>query len=240
MDYTGGNSELFIDTGDDSTTPSLPAGEYEWMRLHITEASIIIDGQEYDLEVPSGDTSGLKVNTAFSIPANGTGFYTIDFDLRHSVIGPFKVSGGNAQGGDQYYKLKPVLRLVENNDVGKVTGTVANGLLEGCTGTPLSTAVYLYEGELEQESLDDIDSEVADDDRQLSDLVEPFMSVSLTNNGTDAPFSFGFVPAGTYSIVFVCGEDNADTDDDELEYEGLQEISVEAGGITEVILSEDV
>jgi hypothetical protein len=244
LDYTGGKSELLVDTTDEnSDIPSLPAGEYEWMRFHISEANIVIDGQQYELEVPSGDTSGLKVNTAFSIPANDIGFFTIDFDLRHSVIGPFDAKGRNSQAGDQYYKLKPVLRLIENESVGKVTGTVDSTLLATCTATEeleeLPAAVYLFEGELEEEALDDIDHEVADEDRQVTDLVEPFMSVSLSQDAGDVQFSFGFVPAGTYSIVLACGEDDADQDDDDLEYEGLQEIVVTAGEITSVTVADE-
>jgi len=240
LDYTGGDSELLVDTTDESTDAPLPAGEYEWMRFHISEANIIIAGQQYELEVPSGDTSGLKVNTPFSIPANDIGFFTIDFDLRHSVIGPFDVKRGNAATGEQYYKLKPVLRLIENNDVGKVTGAVDSTLLATCsTEEDLPAAVYLFGGELEEEDLDDIDHEVADGDRQVVDLIDPFMSVSLSYDAGDAPFNFGFVPAGTYSIVLACGEDNADQDEDELEYEGLQEIVVTAGEITEVTLADE-
>lgn len=239
LDYTGGDSELLVDTSDESTdVASLPAGEYEWMRFHISEANIVIDGQQYELEVPSGDTSGLKVNTPFSIPANDIGFFTIDFDLRHSVIGPFDVKRGNVETGEQYYKLKPVLRLVENNDVGKVRGTVDSALLATCSET-LPTAVYLFEGELEEEELDDIDHEVADEDRQVVDLIDPFMSISLSYDAGDAPFNFGFVPAGTYSIVLACGEDNADQDEDELEYEGLHKIVVTAGEITDVTLADE-
>ncbi len=241
LDYTGGESELLLDTSDEGpdATP-LPAGEYEWMRFHISEANIVIDGQQYELDVPSGDTSGLKVNTPFSIPANDIGFFTIDFDLRHSVIGPFDLKVGGVGTGEQYYKLKPVLRLVENNDVGKVTGTADSTLLATCsTEEDLPAAVYLFEGELEEEELDDVDHEVADEDRQVADLIDPFMSVSLSYHAGDAAFSFGFVPAGTYSIVLACGEDNADKDEDELEYEGLQEIVVTAGEITEVTLIDE-
>lgn len=236
LNYTGGESELLIDTSDGGVDAApLPAGEYEWMRFHISDANIVVDGQQFELEVPSGDTSGLKVNTAFSIPANDTGFFTIDFDLRHSVIGPFSKSGGSFQADQQYYKLKPVLRLVENKDVGKVTGTVDAALFASCS-VGLPAGVYLFEGYPAKEDLDDMDQEVADDERQAADLVDPFMSVSLSQYAGDAEFSFGFVPAGTYSVVFVCGEDNADQDEDELEYEGLERIVVTAGKTTKVSL----
>ena len=228
LDYTGGKSELLIDTiNDDPDRSPLPAGEYKWMRFHVVEASITVDGLEYELEVPSGDTSGLKLNTAFTIPADGVSYYTIDFDLRHSVIGPFTKNGSS---GETYYKLKPVLRLVENTAVGTVSGTVDSTLVASCSS---DKAVYLFEGELEQDALDDIDNEVLPEELDDADAIEPFMSMSLPDLAGDASFTFGFVQEGSYSLAFACGEDNVDQDEDDLEFASLEIIEVVAGETTE-------
>ncbi|MBV1871731.1 MAG: DUF4382 domain-containing protein [Gammaproteobacteria bacterium] len=229
LDYTGGASELLINTADDADdNPVLPSGDYEWMRFHIATASITINGSEYELEIPSGDTSGLKLNTPFTIPADGVAYYTIDFDLRHSVLGPFTKDGVL---GEVFYKLKPVLRLVENEAVGVVTGSVDSTLLASCVS---DTAVYVFEGS-DVDALDDIDSEAPEASLTDADAIEPFMSVSVSPDAGDASFTFGFVPAGKYTIAFACGEDSADVND-ELVFQSVTNIDVLAGESTEVEL----
>ena len=229
LDYTGGASELLINTADDAdNNPALPSGDYEWMRFHVATASITIDGSEYELEIPSGDTSGLKLNTPFTIPADGVAYYTIDFDLRHSVLGPFTKNGGSDEVFD---KLKPVLRLLENETVGTVTGSVDSTLLASCAS---DTAAYVFEGS-DVEALDDIDSEAPDAALTDADAIEPFMSVSVSPDAGDASFTFGFVPAGKYTIAFACGEDFVDVND-ELAFQSVTNIDVVAGESTEVEL----
>ena len=42
----------------------IPVGDYNEIRLHITEAGILLkDGREFDLKVPSGNASGLKIKS---------------------------------------------------------------------------------------------------------------------------------------------------------------------------------
>lgn len=223
LNYTGGDSELLINTSDNNShDPALPAGDYEWMRFHISQATITIDGQVYELEVPSGDTSGLKLNRPFTIPANDIGFYTIDFDLRHSVIGPF------TKHGEQYYKLKPVLRLVENEEVGKIKGVIDSNLLTDCS----DAAVYLFEDHIDAEDMDDVDFDALEDSMDDHDDMEPVMSISLSSwTGGDAVYSFGFVEQGEYTVALACGSDDPDFDDDDLHFYETAPVTVSAGGI---------
>ncbi len=73
------------------------------------------DGSQHELRVPSGGESGLKRNKGFTVTADAHSAYTIDFDLRKSVVKP------NDQPG---YFLKPVLRLVGNVQAGAIRGTM--------------------------------------------------------------------------------------------------------------------
>lgn len=82
---------------------------------------------QYELRVPSGSETGLKHNTPFTV-AEGTvdmtvadenSVYTIDFDLRKSIVNP---------GGQPGYFLKSVLRLVQNINTGTISGTVDSQL----------------------------------------------------------------------------------------------------------------
>ena len=80
--------------------------------------SIIIEegGQEFELKVPSGQQTGLKLNEPIEIDADGNANYTIDFDVRKSIV-----ERGN---GSNRYLLKPVLRLVKDDETGNITGIV--------------------------------------------------------------------------------------------------------------------
>ena len=124
LDYTDGQSRILLQTEGDANL-QLPAGEYNWMRFDVSDTDgdsyIVIDGNQYDLTVPSGE---LKLNTGFTIPVDGVANFTVDFDLRHSIVN----SNGNT------YKLKPVLRLLDNTLVGTLSGTVDGSLIAGCDG----------------------------------------------------------------------------------------------------------
>ncbi len=209
LDYTGGQSRILLQTeGNESLT--LPAGEYNWMRFDVSadvdgEMDSFIefdDGSRYDLEVPS--ETGLKLNTGFTIPVDGVANFTVDFDLRHSIIGDFE----DNQSGLTFYKLKPVLRLVDNSEVGTLTGTVDSGLIVGCD----SPSVYLFAGELTEGQLDDMDIDV--DGTTAEDDVEPIATVNVpTEGGGDYDYTIGFISAGTHTVAFTCDEDDPAVND---------------------------
>src|SRR5262245_54022728 len=131
----GGGSEILL------SDELLPAGEYESIRLKVnagrnaSDSFIELDdGSIHPLFIPSGNQTGLKLIRGFVIGAGSTHNFTIDFDLRKSVIHP--------PGLGDPYLLKPVLRLVNNLEVGTLQGTVAPALVvEGC-----APAVYLFTG----------------------------------------------------------------------------------------------
>jgi len=96
----------------------IPAGSYNQIRLGVNaeydgvmDSYITIDATQYELRVPSGSQTGLKLNTPFTVAEGTEGMtvadedavYTIDFDLRKSITDP---------QGQPGYILKPVLRLV--------------------------------------------------------------------------------------------------------------------------------
>src|SRR5262245_8476566 len=131
----GGGSEVLL------ADELLPAGNYESIRLKVnagrdgSDSFIELDdGSIHPLFIPSGNQTGLKLNRGFVIGAGSTHNFTIDFDLRKSVIHP--------PGLGEPYLLKPVLRLVNNLEVGTLQGTIAPALvMEDC-----APAVYLFTG----------------------------------------------------------------------------------------------
>jgi len=70
------------------------------------------------LFVPSGSQSGFKAVGPFTVPVNGTVEITADFDVRKSVI--------RTGGFLHRYILRPVIRLVVENQAGRIVGNVTN------------------------------------------------------------------------------------------------------------------
>jgi hypothetical protein len=85
------------------------------------------------LFIPSGGQSGVKLTGEFDVPINGSIDIVADFDARKSVV----VTG--PVGGDSRYILKPTIRLIVEDQAGKIAGT-ATGLEPGYV-----YAVYAYE-----------------------------------------------------------------------------------------------
>lgn len=182
---------------------AIPAGRYEWMRLQVvaqqnTNASVIelLDGRSFPLFIPSGEERGLQLIRGFTVAQGGTTQFTIDFDLRRSIIAP--------PGLAPNYLLKPVLRVVDNLQVGRIEGTVSGSLVTaGCT-----PFVYVFQGT--GVTPDDSDSDPAPD-------VDPLVSVPVSQNATTGAWSYrvSFLEAGPYTVAFTCGggTDNPETNE---------------------------
>ncbi len=85
------------------------------------------DGTTTPLFVPSGEQTGYKAIGHFSVPANGHTEVTADFDIRRSVV---------RAGASGLYLLKPTIRLIVNEEAGRITGEV--------TSVPENTGIVVY------------------------------------------------------------------------------------------------
>ena len=183
----------------------LPAGRYEWIRLIVDnvenerDSYIVIEGNECELRVPSGDESGLKLIRGFTLSANGSVALTVDFDLRKSIVEP---PGQQGTGIDctQAYLLKPVLRLVQDSDVGAITGTVDPSLfLPDC-----SRLVYVF-----SDGTGPAGGTLPDD----QDADDPNPVVMAKADAVTGAYHASFLPSGNYTLAFTCGLDDMATDD---------------------------
>lgn len=119
----------------------LAAGRYDWIRLLLDPSKSTItltDGSVHPLTIPSEDETGLKLVSGFTVGAGGVVDFTVDFDLRRSVV----LANGT-------YILKPVLRLVNMLDVGQISGAVANTVTFGTlaiSAPSCGPAAYVYAG----------------------------------------------------------------------------------------------
>jgi hypothetical protein len=202
------------------TDELVPAGAYEWIRLHVNaEHDGVLDsfielgdGSQLELRVPSGSQTGLKLVTGFTVAAGGGVDFTIDFDLRKSVTNPPGLSGAI---------LKPALRLIDNLAVGSISGVVDSNLVaQECVDAGVSAgAVYVYSGA----DVVPVDMQGTDTDPLTSALV----SFGETN---EYIYELGFLPAGSYTVAYTCGstDDNPEAVD-LIEFVGTANVSVVAG-----------
>ena len=94
LDYTAGNDTLIA---FDSVFQTQTVSQ---IRLILGENNTIgVDGEIYDLETPSAQTSGLKIQVHAELEADLSYKILLDFDANNSII----------ETGNGKYKLKPVI-----------------------------------------------------------------------------------------------------------------------------------
>jgi hypothetical protein len=196
---------------------TVPAGRYEWMRLLLdaqqnrnTSFIELTTGGQFPLYIPSGDETGLKLNRGFTVAAGGRSDFTIDFDLRSSIVAP--------PGQAPNYILRPVLRILDNLRVGTLNGTIPPRLIPpGCT-----PFIYVFSGT----------GVVPDDlDPAPSPDVDPLISVAVALNNVTGSYSFRvpFLEVGSYTIAFTCdGAKDAPDAEDVLVFSPTLNITVNA------------
>lgn len=202
---------------------SVTAGRYNQIRLHVEAARntidsyIVVNDAQHSLYVPSGAQSGLKLVSGFDVPVNGSASFTIDFDLRKSVINP-------PSGGD--YFLKPALRLVDNSEIGHIDGNVRPDDFENCANEDDQYAVYVFEGA----DAEPVDVNINRDD----DEANPLTSAQVAFEDGSYSYSVGFLNAGDYTLALTCepGADDPEQDDD-LAFVAEQNVTVSAGERTQ-------
>lgn len=194
----------------------MPAGQYEWLRLSVNavrgsngglgdsgdpqvcdgEASYIVmdDGTIYNLYVPSGANTGLKLVSGYTVPANDLVSLTLEFDLAKSITAP--------PGLSPDVILRPTIRLVDNNEVGTLTGQVANALVEveGC----VAPSVYVFGEGVEP-------NPIGSEEENMDDPNDPISTAMVEAQEQDDAsvqyhYTVGFLLAGTYNVAYTCDD----------------------------------
>jgi hypothetical protein len=198
------------------TGAEVPAGLYEWIRLHVkaerglgggandgdpgsescddqTVGSYLVrdSGELFNLYVPSGSQRGLQLIKDIIIPANRSGDYTAEWDLGKSFNGP--------PGQLPDVMMKPVVKLVANNEVGTLDGQVADALiaLESCDAE-FAPSVYVFDNGVTPNPLDD---PLVADDAVATGLVE---QQTQEDGSTPWLYSIGFLLVGEYEVAYTC------------------------------------
>jgi hypothetical protein len=182
LELTNGNSTLLGEL-------TLPGGHYNQIRymLDIPEMGQDpynpgcyiewADNSTSPLFVPSGNTTGYKAVGQFTVPNNGTVELTADFDVRKAVVLV-----------DAHYILKPTIRLVANNEAGRISDSIANN------STYTDIIVFAYaDGTW-------VDTE---DDEPVSPASRFPNAVNSGKMCDDGHYTIPLLAAGTYDLVIV-------------------------------------
>lgn len=199
LQYQNGRTAILL-----QDTP-MQAGRYQWLRLIIDtqpvvrDSYIVINGNECELNVPSGAETGLKMNRPIDVPADGSLALTIDFDLRKSVHAPPGQASGACTTG---YVLRPTLRLVNDANVGAIDGTVS--FEAGSVPADCKPNVYVYEGTVTPDDMEETSAASPD--------IDPLVVVGVTipAGSTSGIYRAAFIPAGSYTAAFTCDDDTND------------------------------
>jgi hypothetical protein len=110
-------------------TDTLEISKVQQIRLVLgTRNTVVLDGMTYPLSTPSAEQSGLKLQVNQTLQEGIMYHVLLDFDANKSIV---KLGNGG-------YKLKPVIRTVENAISGAIKGTIAPiGTLAVATATNL-------------------------------------------------------------------------------------------------------
>jgi len=198
LELQEGRSEALI------TSEEIDAGSYDWMRLKVNAENMVIDsyiefedGTQHSLFVPSGAQTGLKLVRGFDVAVGRTANFTVDFDLRKSIVNP---RGANAD-----YFLKPALRVLDNTEIGEIAGSVNSLTMEEGECLTNGGVIYVYEG---------MDITPDDEGSAMSPLVSANVNYDSELNAYD--YVVAFMAPGDYTVALTCQAaiDNPEVDED--------------------------
>lgn len=98
----------------------IPAGRLQEVRLILFDDGnrVVVDGNSYDLQTPSGQSSGVKLKVQEDIVAGVAYTLKLDFDAASSIV----------LSGNGKYILKPVIRAIPTSVSGAIRGTITPAL----------------------------------------------------------------------------------------------------------------
>lgn len=178
LDLQDGNTTLLHEI-------ELPAGEISHVNFIIDTNECYIDlyvGGVQPLYVPSGDEIGFEAFGGFTVEPGKTVNVTADFDVRKSM----KLT----ENGE--YILYPAIKIVDNNDVGCIKGTMDLALTRDIS----SVVVYAYQDE----------SWNANE----SNTTNNFSGAVLSNSVKMKSYTLPWLPVGTYDLVIVAYDSNGE------------------------------
>ncbi|MGF1753038.1 DUF4382 domain-containing protein [Vibrio makurazakiensis] len=226
LDYQGAQSALIINS------QAIPVGVYQNLILHISNESGVnfvddLTGTN-NLKQPSNK---LRLGS-FEVTSEATQAFTIEFDLRKALV-----MRGN-QGNNNGYILKPNgVSILNNSTAASLSGNVDQNLFTADVSCSVSTSnmIYLYSGLglTVSDLIDLVDTEDEEFDTNApvpANANQPYASTEVADNGD---YTFGFLPAGDYTVAFTCNGDN----DDPIQYDSAVNIPLPVNNVSEITLA---
>ena len=182
MDFQNGETYLLGEL-------DLEAGVYDEIRLMLTstnEAFVqFTDGSTEAVNVPSGSSSGYKINGDFEILANGLTEVVLDVDLRKALV----------KRGNGEFNLRPTARLITKSSTGMIQGELDEDDMENAD----RVVVFAYlEGTFQ-------DSEMEEPTEGNARFENSVNSAIADANGN---FTLAFMPEGDYELVVATFNEN--------------------------------
>lgn len=124
----------------------VPVGSYDLVRVYVKEGSVVLnDGTTFDLKVPSGEQTGIKVfvNPAIEVLSDLSSDLLLDFDVSKSFI-----AKGNlvSMSGITGFNFKPVIRASNMSIAGSLEGIVTT-LVEDVETGLVGVQISVWDGE---------------------------------------------------------------------------------------------
>ncbi len=162
---------------EEIASSDLEAGHYDMIRLHVVDATVELkDGSTFDLKIPSGSSSGLKIkiDPEINLSEGQTYDVLLDFDVSRSFV-----AKGNINGVIHGFNFKPVIRGVFLGAAGRIEGNVTD-----TTSIALENA--MVKAWLKEEGTEVNDSSIY--------IISSFTDIS-------GDYKLIGLPEGTYNII---------------------------------------
>ncbi len=117
LNLTNGITETLVDT-------QVPVGMYDLVRVYVKGINVVLtDGTTYDLKVPSGEQTGIKVFLKPGLNVVGTlsADLLLDFDVSKSFVAK---GNTNDLAGITGFNFKPVIKASNLSTAGSLAGMV--------------------------------------------------------------------------------------------------------------------
>lgn len=130
LDLTNGVTETLVDM-------EVPAGEYDLIRVYVKGVNVVMkDSAIYDLKVPSGSQTGIKVfiDPPLVVAGGLSADLLLDFDVSRSFV----ARGNIRKPGFNGFNFKPVIKVSNLTTAGTLAGNVFTTVTDstGTTTTP--------------------------------------------------------------------------------------------------------